>query len=57
MIQTATRDEILAGVARYHTAAFPQQTFVPGETPVPCAGRAFDADELVHWWTPPWISG
>jgi CDP-4-dehydro-6-deoxyglucose reductase, E1 len=48
MIQTATRDEILAGVARYHTAAFPERAFVPGETPVPCAGRAFDAEELVH---------
>jgi len=48
MIQTATRDEILAGVVRYHAAAFPDRTFVPGETLVPCAGRAFDADELVH---------
>jgi len=48
MIQAATRDEILGGVARYHAAAFPDRAFVPGESPVPCAGRAFDADELVH---------
>jgi CDP-6-deoxy-D-xylo-4-hexulose-3-dehydrase len=42
------RAEILRGVARYHQAAFPQREFLPGETPVPCAGRTFDGDELGH---------
>jgi CDP-6-deoxy-D-xylo-4-hexulose-3-dehydrase len=48
MIQTALRNQVLESVARYHAAAFPEKTFVPGETPVPSAGRAFDAEELVH---------
>jgi len=43
-----TRDQILAGVAEYHASAFPERTFIPGETPVPCAGRTFDSDEMVH---------
>ena len=42
------RAEILASVARFHASAFPDRGFTPGETPVPCAGRVFDADELVH---------
>jgi CDP-6-deoxy-D-xylo-4-hexulose-3-dehydrase len=42
------RAEILRGVARYHEAAFPERPFLPGETPVPCAGRTFDSDELAH---------
>ena len=29
------RARILALVAEYHDAAFPQRAFVPGETPVP----------------------
>ncbi len=48
MTKAALRDQLLENVVRYHAAAFPEQVFVPGETPVPCAGRAFDADELVH---------
>ena len=48
MIKTALRNQVLESVARYHAAAFPEQSFVPGESPVPCAGRAFDANELVH---------
>jgi len=48
MTPSTPRDHILASVARYHGEAFPEQPFVPGETPVPCAGRTFDADELVH---------
>jgi CDP-4-dehydro-6-deoxyglucose reductase, E1 len=42
------RNEILSLVARYYQAAWPEKTFVPGETPVPVSGRVFDADELVH---------
>src|SRR5690242_8342397 len=42
------RSEILAQVARFQAAAFEKRAFVPGETPVPCAGRVFDADDLVH---------
>ena len=48
MTPAASRDQILASVAQYHAEAFPGRAFVPGETPVPCAGRTFDADELVH---------
>jgi CDP-4-dehydro-6-deoxyglucose reductase, E1 len=42
------RSDILALVARYHAEAFSEHAFVPGETPIPVAGRVFDADELVH---------
>jgi CDP-6-deoxy-D-xylo-4-hexulose-3-dehydrase len=48
MSQTALRNQVLESVARYHAAAFPEKTFVPGETPVPSAGRTFDAEELVY---------
>jgi CDP-6-deoxy-D-xylo-4-hexulose-3-dehydrase len=48
MMPAAPRDQILASVSRYHAEAFPERAFVPGETLVPCAGRTFDADELVH---------
>ncbi|MBZ5591978.1 MAG: lipopolysaccharide biosynthesis protein RfbH [Acidobacteriia bacterium] len=41
------RAEILRSVERYYDAAFPERGFQPGETPVPCAGRTFDSDELV----------
>lgn len=40
------RAQILALVADYHAAAFAPQPFVPGETPVPVAGRVFDASDL-----------
>ena len=40
------RSEIRALVARYHAAAFPQGPFVPGQTPVPVAGRVFDAEDV-----------
>jgi CDP-6-deoxy-D-xylo-4-hexulose-3-dehydrase len=42
------RKQILESVNRYHAAAFPEHAFVPGETPVPCGGRVFDADDMVH---------
>jgi CDP-6-deoxy-D-xylo-4-hexulose-3-dehydrase len=48
MTAAELRAEILASVARFHASAFPDRAFTAGETPVPCAGRAFDADELVH---------
>jgi len=48
MTATELRAEILRGVVRYYEAAFPERGFLPGETPVPCAGRAFDSDELTH---------
>lgn len=35
-------------VRAYHDHAFPPRAFVPGETPVPVAGRVFDADDLEH---------
>jgi CDP-6-deoxy-D-xylo-4-hexulose-3-dehydrase len=42
------RAQIRALVQEYHAAAFPPPTFEPGRTPVPCAGRVFDADEIQH---------
>lgn len=43
----ALRREILQKVRDYHAAAFAEEgAFVPGETPVPYAGRVFDADEM-----------
>jgi CDP-6-deoxy-D-xylo-4-hexulose-3-dehydrase len=41
------RGEIADLVREYHAAAFGPRPFVPGQTSVPCAGRVFDAEELV----------
>ncbi len=40
------RDRILESVTEYHTAAFPERTFVPGESSVPVSGRVFDAEDV-----------
>ncbi|MFO0807416.1 MAG: DegT/DnrJ/EryC1/StrS family aminotransferase [Gemmataceae bacterium] len=40
------RADIRALVEQYHAAAFAEKAFEPGKTPVPYAGRVFDADEL-----------
>jgi CDP-6-deoxy-D-xylo-4-hexulose-3-dehydrase len=42
----ALRAEALEAVRRYAEAAFVEQPFVPGETPVPVAGRVVGAAEL-----------
>jgi CDP-6-deoxy-D-xylo-4-hexulose-3-dehydrase len=42
------RSQILDLVREYHEAAFAPEEFVPGESPVPYAGRVFDSEELVH---------
>ncbi len=42
------RAEVLGLVRQYYEAAFPEQEFVAGQSPVPYAGRVFDAEELVH---------
>jgi CDP-6-deoxy-D-xylo-4-hexulose-3-dehydrase len=46
----ARADELRAGirqmVGEYHQEAFPQQTFIPGVTPVPISGRVFDHEEI-----------
>jgi len=42
------RKEVLALVRQYYEAAFPEEQFVPGQSPVSYAGRVFDAEELVH---------
>ncbi|HEX7480335.1 MAG TPA: lipopolysaccharide biosynthesis protein RfbH [Polyangiales bacterium] len=42
----ALREQILGLVVEYHRQAFAKQPFVPGKSPVPCAGRVFDAHEL-----------
>jgi CDP-6-deoxy-D-xylo-4-hexulose-3-dehydrase len=44
----ALRARILELVAEYHEAAFPARGFLPGTTPVPVAGRVFDAADLEH---------
>jgi len=44
----ALRVQILELVRRYHESAFPTRTFVPGQTVIPCAGRVFDDEDLVH---------
>jgi CDP-6-deoxy-D-xylo-4-hexulose-3-dehydrase len=40
------RDRILDLVSEYYEAAFPERTFVPGETSVPVSGRVFDARDM-----------
>ncbi|MDO8673366.1 MAG: lipopolysaccharide biosynthesis protein RfbH [Dehalococcoidia bacterium] len=40
------RSQIIEMVRGYHSVAFAAPAFVPGETPVPYAGRVFDDDEL-----------
>ena len=42
------RAEVLGLVREYYEEAFQNQDFIPGESPVPYAGRVFDAEELVH---------
>jgi CDP-4-dehydro-6-deoxyglucose reductase, E1 len=42
------RAEILDLVREYHRAAFPSKPFDGAVTPIPCAGRVFDDDEIVH---------
>ena len=42
------RQRILDLVRQYHDAAWPQETFIKGESPVPVSGRVFDADELAY---------
>ena len=44
----ALRARIAKLVTEYHDAAFAPEPFVPGETPVRCAGRVFDADDMRH---------
>jgi CDP-4-dehydro-6-deoxyglucose reductase, E1 len=41
------RGQILELVREYHAEAFPPRAFEPGSTPVPVAGRVFDAEEIV----------
>jgi CDP-6-deoxy-D-xylo-4-hexulose-3-dehydrase len=44
----ALRAQILALTREYHDEAFAPAPFVPGETPILCAGRVFDGDEVEH---------
>lgn len=46
MTPAELRAQILELVGRYHAANWPEQSFVPGETPVPVSGKVFDADDL-----------
>ena len=40
------RERIAELVNEYHDAAHAPEPFVPGETPVRCAGRVYDADDM-----------
>jgi CDP-6-deoxy-D-xylo-4-hexulose-3-dehydrase len=42
------RAQILELVREYHGAAFPPKPFAAGTSPIPCAGRVFDADDVAH---------
>jgi CDP-4-dehydro-6-deoxyglucose reductase, E1 len=42
------RKEVLGLVRQYYEASFPTLEFMPGESPIPCSGRVFDSEELVH---------
>nr|MBA2517083.1 DegT/DnrJ/EryC1/StrS family aminotransferase [Solirubrobacterales bacterium] len=42
----ALRAQILELVREYHSEAFAEPPFVPGETPIRCAGRVFDSSEV-----------
>lgn len=42
------RARILGLVREYHALAFAPQKFLPGKTPINCAGRVFDDAELVN---------
>ncbi len=45
------RERILELVAEYHSHAFPERPFIPGETPVPVSGRVFDDAETCAPWS------
>jgi CDP-6-deoxy-D-xylo-4-hexulose-3-dehydrase len=45
---SALRAQILELVERYHDAKFAARPFVVGQSPVPVAGRVFDADDMTH---------
>ena len=42
------RTQIISVVREYYKAAFPTHEFMPGESPIPYAGRVFDDEELVN---------
>ena len=42
------RLQIAELVKEYHAEAFPEREFVPGNSPVPYAGRVFDEREIQH---------
>jgi CDP-6-deoxy-D-xylo-4-hexulose-3-dehydrase len=44
----ALREKILAMVAEYHAAAFPDRPFSPGASAVPVSGKVFDAADMRH---------
>lgn len=44
----AHRAALAQQVRTYYDHAFPAREFMPGQTPVPVAGRVFDADDLEH---------
>ncbi len=48
MTSQKIRQQIISLIREYYAANWPEQPFVPGETPIPVSGKVFDADELVH---------
>src|SRR5579872_6079430 len=43
----AIKTQIDQLVKEYYSLAFPERTFEPGKSKVPCAGRVFDQEELL----------
>ena len=44
----ALRQQIRELVSEYHAAAFPPCSYRPGQSPVPVAGKVFDADDIQY---------
>ena len=42
------RQRIFAHVREFYEVNWPEQNFTPGKSRIPCSGKVFDADELVH---------
>ena len=42
------RNEIFAKVRDFYQLKYPSKSFIPNYTPIPCAGRIFDEEEIIH---------
>lgn len=48
MNESELRGRILELVSQYHSAHFLHKEFIPGKTSIPCSGKVFDEQELIH---------